>query len=105
MHESQAASSMNRGLLSPGETQQTCRSKAPALPHVLPSPNDNNTDDDKYIMYQPGLGACGASLSSSGRVFLSDLIGVGDRQMVHVRQDHIVSLPVPLVQVDEASMS
>ena len=37
---------------------------------------------------QPGLGACGASLSSPGRLVLSNLIGKLDR--VSVRQDHIV---------------
>ena len=29
----------------------------------------------------PGLGACAASLSSPGRLVLSDLIGAGNRQM------------------------
>ena len=39
---------------------------------------------------QPGLGACGARLSSPGRLVLSILIGAGNIQMVNVRQDHIV---------------
>ena len=48
------------------------------------SPNKNKN------ACQPGLGACGASLSSPGRFILSDLIGAGNRQMVNVRQDHVV---------------
>ena len=44
--------------------------------------NNNNND-----ACQPGLGACGASLSSPGRLVLNDLIGAGNRQMVNVRQD------------------
>ena len=39
---------------------------------------------------QPRLGACGASLSSPGRLVLSDLVRAGNGQMVNVRQDHIV---------------
>ena len=39
---------------------------------------------------QPGLGACGASLSSPGRLVLSDLIEAGSRHIVNVGQDHIV---------------
>ena len=38
-------------------------------------------------MCQPGLGACGASLSSPGRRVLSDLTGAGNRQMVNIRLD------------------
>ena len=38
-------------------------------------------------MCQPGLGACVASLSSPGRLVLSDLIRAGNRQLVNVRQD------------------
>ena len=38
---------------------------------------------------QPGLGTCGASVSLPGRLVLSDLVGAGNRQMVHVRHDHI----------------
>ena len=41
-------------------------------------------------MCQLGLGACGAALSSPGRLVLSDCIGAGNRQMVNVRHDHIV---------------
>ena len=36
------------------------------------------------------LGACGASLSSPGRLVLSDLTRAGNRQMAHVRQHHIL---------------
>ena len=39
---------------------------------------------------QPRLGVCGSSLSSPGRLVLSDLIRAGNRQMLNVRQDHIV---------------
>ena len=46
--------------------------------------NNNNYQD----AFQPG--ACGASLSSPGRLVLSNLIGARNRQMVNVRQDHIV---------------
>ena len=35
---------------------------------------------------------CEASLSSSGRLVLSDLTGAGNRQMVIVSQDHIVPI-------------
>ena len=40
------------------------------------------------LHHSPGV--CGASPSSPGRLVLSDLIGAGDRQMVMVRQNHIV---------------
>ena len=33
--------------------------------------------------FQPGLGACGASLSSPGRLVLSDLIGARNGQMMN----------------------
>ena len=39
---------------------------------------------------QPRLGACGASLSSPGRIVLSDLIRAGNRQVMNVKQDHVV---------------
>ena len=39
---------------------------------------------------QPGLGACGAIVSSPSRLVLSDLIGAENRQLVNVRQNHIV---------------
>ena len=48
--------------------------------------NNNNN----YNAFQPGLGACGASVSSPGKLVLSDLIWAGNRQMMNVRQDHIV---------------
>ena len=38
---------------------------------------------------QLGLGGCGASLSSPGRLVLSELVGAGIRQMVNVRQDDV----------------
>ena len=39
--------------------------------------------NNKYKnMCQPGLGACGASLSLPGRLILSDLIGAENGQMV-----------------------
>ena len=37
---------------------------------------------------QPGLGACGASLTLSGRFVLSDLAGAENRHVVNVRHDH-----------------
>ena len=43
-------------------------------------------ENNNESMRQPGLGACGASLSSPGRIDLSDLIGEGNRQMMNVRQ-------------------
>ena len=48
--------------------------------------NNNNHNN----ACQPGLGVCGASVSSSGRLIVIDLIGVGNRLMVRVRQEHIV---------------
>ena len=41
--------------------------------------NSNNNNNPSTC--QPGLGACGASLSSPDRLVLSDLIEVGDAQM------------------------
>ena len=55
--------------------------------HISCCPCNNNN----CSTCQPRLGACGASLSSPGRLVLSNLIGVGNRQMVNVRQDHIVT--------------
>ena len=55
------------------------------LPDIL-----HFSDNKSQNTCQPGLGAWGASLSSPGRHVRSDLIGAGNRQMVNVRQDHIV---------------
>ena len=45
--------------------------------------------------FQPGLGACGASLSSPGRLVLSDLIGAGRRHqakhVLHVQEEAVVN--------------
>ena len=38
----------------------------------------NNNDNIDITAYQPGLGACGASLSSPGRLVLSELIRAGN---------------------------
>ena len=51
--------------------------------------NDNNITNN-HNAFQPGLGACGASLSSPGRTVLSNLIGARIGQMMNVRHDHIV---------------
>ena len=53
---------------------------------VITMINKNNNNNSN--MCQPGLGAYGASLSSPGRLVLRDMIGVSNRQMVNVRQDH-----------------
>ena len=57
-----------------------------SIPHMVATPlsicfpkKDHN--NGKYKMHQPGLGACGANLSSPGRVVVSYLIGAGNRQM------------------------
>ena len=63
-------------------TQLNCQQRATL--HMLCNHNNNNN------ACQPGLGACGASLSSPGSLVLSDLIGAGDRQMVNVRQHHLL---------------
>ena len=52
--------------------------------------NSNNNINNENA-FQPGLGAWGASLSSPGRLALSDLIGARNRQMMNVRQDHLVN--------------
>ena len=51
---------------------------------------NNNDNGNNQNAFQPGLGACGASLSSPGRLVLSNLIGARNRQKVDVRQDYIV---------------
>ena len=55
---------------------------------AVPCPPNDNSNNNQNAR-QPGLGACGASLSSPGRLVLSNLIGAGNRQMVNVRQDHV----------------
>ena len=53
-------------------------------------------DNNKQNACQPGLCACGASLSSPGRLVWTDLIGPGNRQMMNVRQHHMVDLLLSL---------
>ena len=54
---------------------------------------NNNNNNNNYNAYQPGLGACGASLSSQGRLVLSNLIlrMVG---RIHASVQTMVCLPV-----------
>ena len=49
---------------------------------------DNNNNNQNEC--QPGLRACGASLSSPGRLVLSNFMRVKNRQTMHVGQNHIV---------------
>ena len=51
-----------------------------------PLPCNNHYNNSNNVC-QPRLSACGASLSSPGRLVLNDLIRAGNRQMVNVRQD------------------
>ena len=62
----------------------SCPQTADLLEMLLTLVGDNNNNNNDA--FQPGLGVCGASLSSPGRLVLSDLIGAGNRQMVNVRQ-------------------
>ena len=55
---------------------------------VYAAASNNNS---KQNACQPRLGACKASLRSPGRLALSDLTWAGNRQVVNVRQDHIIS--------------
>ena len=50
---------------------------------------EGNNNKSIHNAFQPGLGACGASLSSPGRLVLSDLIGAENRQKMNVRPDHV----------------
>ena len=54
---------------------RTVASRCPNLIVIIRINYDKNNND----MCQPGLGACGGSLSSPGRLVLSDLIGTGNR--------------------------
>ena len=51
----------------------------------------NNNSLNRNVC-QPWVGACEASLSLPGRLVVSDLIGVGNRQLANVRRDHVVAI-------------
>ena len=65
------------------DTPPGCESHKEPIPHLMIPSNITKA-------CQQGLGACGASLSSPGRLVLSDLTGAQNGQTVNVRQDHIL---------------